>query len=83
MPKIKTAISIEEPLFNRVNSLAQQLYISSSHLISVAVQEFIQRHDNRELFELINKAYNDSQESETNHVEAMRSRHNEMVKSQW
>lgn len=83
MPNIKTGISIEKPIFDQVNELAQDLNISRSRLFVMAVQEFIQRHKNMELLQAINEAYDDLQEPETKIVEKMRPRHLKMVKDQW
>ncbi|MDL1962582.1 MAG: CopG family transcriptional regulator [Deltaproteobacteria bacterium] len=83
MPNIKTGISIEKPIFDQVNELAQNLNISRSRLFVMAVQEFIQRHKNMELLKAINEAYDDLQGPETKIVEKMRPRHLKMVKDQW
>ena len=82
MPNIKTGISIEKPIFDQVNELAQNLNISRSRLFVMAVQEFMQRHKNMELLQAINEAYDDLQEPETKIVEKMRPRHLKMVKDQ-
>ena len=83
MPNIKTGISIEKPIFDQVNDLAQNLNISRSRLFVMAAQEFIQRHKNMELLQAINEAYDDLQEPETKIVEKMRPHHLKMVKDQW
>jgi len=82
MAKIKTAISIEKPIFEQMNVLAKDLNISRSRLFALAAQEFIQRHKNIELLQLLNEAYDDLPESEPM-VSKMRSRHYNMVKNQW
>jgi metal-responsive CopG/Arc/MetJ family transcriptional regulator len=83
MPNIKTAISIEKPIFDQVNDLAKNLNISRSRLFVLAAQEFLQRHANMELLQAINKAYDDLPDPETKIVEKMRPRHLKMVKNQW
>jgi len=84
MANIKTAISIDKPLFEQVDDLAQELNTSRSRIFAIAAQEFIQRHKNLKLLESINAAYNDfPDENERNLVSAMRSRHRKMVKDQW
>jgi lysyl-tRNA synthetase class I len=42
MPNIKTAISIEKPVFDQVNDLAKNIKISQSRLFVIAAQEFIE-----------------------------------------
>jgi len=82
MANIKTAISIEKPIFEQMNVLAKDLNISRSRLFALAAQEFIQRHKNIELLQLLNEAYDDLPESEPI-VSKMCSRHYNMVKDQW
>jgi len=79
---IKTAISIEKPIFEQMNVLAKDLNISRSRLFALAAQEFIQRHKNIQLFQSLNEAYDDLPESEPI-VSKMRPRHFKMVKDQW
>ena len=64
MASIKTAISLQESLLGKVDALAQKLDISRSRLFALAAEEFIQRHENRELLEAINIAYDDSSDTE-------------------
>ncbi|MFO7886460.1 MAG: CopG family transcriptional regulator [Desulfobacteraceae bacterium] len=82
MPNIKTAISIEKPVFEKMDVLAKNLKVSRSFIFSQAAKEFIQRHQNKDLLEQINKAYDDQSESESL-VSKMRSKHHELVKEQW
>jgi hypothetical protein len=44
MPNVKTAISIEKPVFEQMDVFAKDLNISRSRAYSIAAQEFIQRH---------------------------------------
>ena len=82
MANIKTAISIEKPIFDQMNILAKDLNISRSRLFTLAAQEFIQRHKNIKLLQSLNEAYDDLPESEPI-VSKMRPRHYKMVKEQW
>ncbi len=82
MANIKTAISIEKPIFEQMNVLAKDLNISRSRLFALAAQEFIQRHKNIQLLQSLNEAYDDLSESEPI-VSKMRPRHFKMVKEQW
>jgi hypothetical protein len=59
MSSLKTAISLPEPLFHRVEVLAGELRISCDHLVATAVDEFVKRHQRRALIEAINRAYED------------------------
>ena len=69
MPNVKTAISIEKPIFEQMDILAKNLNVSRSRLFTMAAREFIERHKNIELLKQINDAYEDS--SETNPMVAM------------
>ena len=82
MANIKTAISIEKPIFEQMNVLAKDLNISRSRVFALAAQEFIQRHKNIELLKSLNEVYDDLPESEPI-VSKMRSRHYKMVKDLW
>jgi len=82
MPNIKTAISIEKPIFEEMEVLAKNLKISRSRVFALAAQEFIKRHNNMELLKSLNDAYDDLPESEPI-VAEMRSSHYRMVKDQW
>jgi metal-responsive CopG/Arc/MetJ family transcriptional regulator len=84
MATIKTAISIEKPLFEQLGDLAQELKTSRSRIFTLAATEFIQRHKNLKLLEEINAAYDDCpDENETSLNVLMRSKHLNMVDDQW
>lgn len=82
MPHVKTAISIEKPVFEQMDILAKTLNVSRSRLFTLAAREFIQRHNNIELLKQINDAYEDASDPEPM-VTIMRANHYEMVKDQW
>jgi len=84
MRSVKTAISIEKPLFEEINNLADEMNMSRSRVFSLAAKEFIQRHKNKDLLDAINSAYGDvTDEKEASLKTAMRSRHRNMVRDQW
>lgn len=82
MPNMKTAISIEKPVFQQMDSLAKKLKISRSRLFSIAAQEFLQRSKNIDLLKSLNAAYDDLPENEPL-ISHMRSTHYKIVKDQW
>ena len=61
---VKTAISLSSSLFEKVESLRQQLNISRSRLFAIAVQEFIERHETKRMMAAINEAYDDFPDEE-------------------
>ena len=84
MANIKTAISIEKPLFEQVDNLAHELNTSRSRIFSMAATDFIQRHKNQKLFDAINAAYDDIPEVREESLKSvMRSKHIKIVKDQW
>ena len=64
MPTVKTAISIPEPLFRRVQAAARRLKISRSRLFSMVAEEFINRDRNRAMLEQINRVWKDGLDSD-------------------
>ena len=61
---VKTAISMQEELFQEVNKLASELHVSRSKLFVMAVQEFIKKKENQNLLSQINNAFSDQSDSE-------------------
>ena len=59
MTAIKTAISVEQALFERVEELAEELQISRSRFFSLAAQSYIEQVETRKLIDALNKAYAD------------------------
>lgn len=57
MANKKTAISIQESLFDEAEGMARRLKISRSRLFVLALGDYIQRQQNRELLTKINAAY--------------------------
>jgi len=57
---VKTAISMQQPLFDEVNELANELKVSRSKLFVLAIEEFIKKNENKKLLAQINQAYADS-----------------------
>jgi predicted transcriptional regulator len=84
MATVKTAISIQEALFDRVNDLAEELQIPRSQLFALAVEEFIRRHENRDIFEALNEAYDDAPDPKEEALrEGMRRRQRQVLEGQW
>lgn len=73
---VKTAISLQEELFDDVNSLAKELHISRSKLFVLAVRDFMKKNENEKLLAQINQAFNDDPDPEEVDL------HNEMKRKQ-
>ena len=57
MTNIKTAVSIQEPVFEQAEKLARELNLSRSSLYTLALEAFIERYQNKRLLREINAAY--------------------------
>ena len=84
MANIKTAISIEKPLFEELSALAEEMEVSRSYLFTLAAREFIQRYKSEKLLAAINAAYADLEDPAEEKLKTrMRSKHHQLVKGQW
>jgi hypothetical protein len=84
MATIKTAVSLQEQLFKQAGAMARDMKLSRSRLVAVALEEFIQRHYNRELLEKINEAYGEKPDpAERKYMKKMRRRHRKIVDGPW
>ena len=59
MTSVKTAISVQEALFEQAEKIAKEMKISRSRLFNLALEDFVLRYRNRELLKQINEAYAD------------------------
>jgi metal-responsive CopG/Arc/MetJ family transcriptional regulator len=84
MSNVRTAISIPESLFERVDAFAKRAQISRSRLFALAVEDYLRQVENEELLQAINEAYQDapSPEEEIYH-QRMKDKHRQQVQGQW
>ncbi|MEM7129318.1 MAG: hypothetical protein AAF702_23505 [Chloroflexota bacterium] len=75
MSVIKTAISLQESLFQQIEQIAQDLNLSRSSLIAVALEEFIERQKNKRLLEQLNAAYTNDPQIEEQQVSQAHRKH--------
>jgi len=64
MASVKTAVSLDESLFAQVEDLAHEMKVSRSHLVALALEDYVRRRQNRRLLEQINAAYDELPETE-------------------
>ncbi len=84
MAYVKTAISLQEALLQKMDDMARKLDISRSRLFALAAEDYLQRCQSRELLEAINAAYDDLPDPvEETHRQQMRRQHRQMVTDQW
>lgn len=84
MAHVKTALSLDRDLFENVDSLAGELKISRSRLVVLALEEFLQRYQSRQLLEKINAAYPEgSDPAEQALLRGMTLQHRHVVEGEW
>lgn len=84
MATVKTAVSLEKSLFEQVDGLAEQLHMPRSQVFALALEEFIERHQNRRMLRELDEVYADvSDRDEETLREQMRRRHRELLEGQW
>jgi len=84
MAVVKTAISIKEPLFHKLEELADEMEMSRSRLLALALEEFIERHENLRLLETLNAVYaDDPQEEELELAAKHAARRREALEDTW
>jgi metal-responsive CopG/Arc/MetJ family transcriptional regulator len=84
MAYIKTAISLRQTLFREADAMARRMGMPRSQLFAKALQEFIERHRNRQLLERINRAYDDFPDAAEREVQfRIKARQRERLRGQW
>jgi predicted transcriptional regulator len=80
MPNTKTAISLDDALFQKAEQVAQELSLSRSRLYSLAIEEFVERHENKRLLQQINEAVaDDVNEEDQRFLEQIRRHQGRMI----
>jgi metal-responsive CopG/Arc/MetJ family transcriptional regulator len=64
MKTVDTEIALPESLLKQAEAIAKDLQISQNHLVAIALEEFIRRYQDRQLFEQINAAYSEPLDEE-------------------
>lgn len=83
MATVKTAISLPRDLFERAEALAHKMPVSQSRLFALAVEAFIQNHENQQLLNELNAAYGDAPDAtEQMILERTRQQHQQILKAQ-
>jgi predicted DNA-binding protein len=81
---VKTAISLDDVLLERVDALARETGLSRSRLFALAMYRYLERYENQRLLETLNEVYGglpgeDDQALRTAH----RSQHRRQVEDTW
>ncbi|PZO44702.1 MAG: hypothetical protein DCF21_12940 [Leptolyngbya sp.] len=85
MTEPSASLPIQTELIDDTKSLAKELGVSWNQLVTLALQEFVQRYRKQQnLVERINAACADELEpEEANLLQAMRSNHRRIVEGEW
>lgn len=84
MATIKTAISLQNSIFEQVDDLARDLNVSRGQLVTLALEELVRCHQNQQLLESINRAYDSTASSDDlANTSARRRQHRRMVEGEW
>ncbi|HMN30517.1 MAG TPA: hypothetical protein PKE45_20370 [Caldilineaceae bacterium] len=57
MANVKTAISIQEPLFQKVEQLATAMHVSRSRLFTLAIEQYIHNYEKQQMLERLNAGH--------------------------
>lgn len=80
MSHIKTAVSIDEGLFDGAKTLTRRMSLSRSDVFSQALQDFVRIRENQELLENLNKIYAEEDPEEKHILEAIRAQHRKLLR---
>jgi metal-responsive CopG/Arc/MetJ family transcriptional regulator len=84
MAVVKTAISIQEDLYERADNMAQQLNMTRSRLMALALEDYVRRWENQRLLEEINAAYEDGADEEEDLIaRSMWGLHKSTLEDEW
>ena len=83
MSGVKTAISLEENLFNQVSQLANDMHVSRSKLFTLAVKDFLKKQESNNLLAQLNAAYSDAPSEEEKSIsKAMHRKQRQIVEQE-
>jgi metal-responsive CopG/Arc/MetJ family transcriptional regulator len=75
---------LQENLFQQLDQLAGDLHVSRSSVIAMALQEFIERRDNKRLLDQLNAAYEDDPQGEEEALsKAHRQSYRRILETNW
>lgn len=83
MATVKTALSIDESLFERAVALAEELGVPRSRVFAMALEQFLRQHDANKLLEQLNSVYAEAAPVDEKEAVARRAKHREMVEGTW
>lgn len=83
MATVKTALSIDESLFERAEALADELDVPRSRVFAMALEEFLRKYEGQKLMERIDAVYADEEKADEREATSRRTKHRELVEDSW
>jgi len=84
MSVVKTAVSLQENLFLQIEELADELNLSRSGLVTLALEEYLERQMSKRLIEQLDAVYEDDPQTEELRVsQAHRGKQKRMSEVEW
>ena len=84
MPAIKTAVSLDNTLFQRAEQIAAELELSRSGLYARAIEEFLDRHEMKSIQQQVNAVLADvDDENDLAFLKAARQHLGTLLPNEW
>jgi metal-responsive CopG/Arc/MetJ family transcriptional regulator len=87
MAIVKTAVSIDKEVFEGAERLAQELQVSRSQLVTLALKRLVRAHENKALLERINASVDgmtgEDRAEEQAVLTHMKQRHHSQMLGEW
>lgn len=84
MTAVKTAISLDSELLERVDALAEELDLPRSRVLAQAAEDFLRRRESQRLLGSLNEVYGDESMPEPEESRSQRrARHRRIVEGTW
>jgi predicted transcriptional regulator len=84
MASKKTAISLAESTYARVDALARKMNVPRSRVFALAVEELLVRHDAQSLKAAIDRAYEEAPtKAEKKWLSLTRRKHRQLLEGEW
>lgn len=84
MPAVKTAVSLDDALFQKAEKVATELEMSRSGLYALAIGEFLERYETKSIQEQINAVLADvDDEADRAFLRATRQHLGKLLPNEW
>lgn len=83
MTAVKTAISLDSELLERVDALAEELDLPRSRVLAQAAEDFLRRRESETLRARLDRVYGEEAPEDEELRERRRERHRRVVEGTW